>query len=106
MISDEAITEVMADWRYFDNGGKTADRYTCFQGMEGNQAMYLDMSDDPFHPQGVGMHGHGLHPDVLTAVRDDNPLGVELELHDLPEKVQRCVMQDARLDLELRTRAA
>lgn len=94
----EAVAAVMAEWRYFDNGGETADRYCCWQGeVEGavNMSAYLDMSADPFDPQGIGMHGEGLHPDVLTTDPDDNPLGEEVSFDSLPPQVRRCIVRDA-----------
>jgi hypothetical protein len=48
--------------RVYDNGGETADRYTVvFTGRYTHKTngshFYLGMSTNPFHPQGIGMHG-------------------------------------------------
>ena len=81
---------IPADWRYFDNGGRTMDRYSVWEG-DG----YLGMSEHPFHPQGFGQHCEGMHPDYLLSERDDNPLGREITFSDLPPDCQKAVMQDA-----------
>lgn len=74
--------------RLYDNGGKTADRYT---------AVYLDhverggmygcrgMSSDPFHPQGVGMYG---------AAMPGRHLGRRISWEDLPAPCRRAVEAD------------
>ncbi len=50
--------------RCYDNGGESADRYTvCFTGKAAtmkapgcvNEYPYRAMSNNPFHPQGVGI---------------------------------------------------
>jgi hypothetical protein len=80
------------DWRYFDNGGRTMDRYSIWQGGSD----WLDCSEFPFHPQGVGMHGEGLPPEALFARDDDDwTPEMEIEFSDLPPDVQRAVLQDA-----------
>jgi len=48
--------------RCYDNGGKTADRYTvCYTGNYRGKTKgwhdYVGMSGAPFHPQGIGQHG-------------------------------------------------
>lgn len=49
--------------RIYDNGGKTADRYTAVyldqpEGIRHGSQMFacIGMSEHPFHPQGFGEH--------------------------------------------------
>ncbi len=81
----------------YDNGGKTADRYTALYGEPIWIAKYQrpgllpcrSMSADPFHPQGVGMFGEcerGPH------------LGRKVRFADLPLAVQRCIEDDCSCD--------
>lgn len=80
--------------RCYDNQGDTADRYTVvFTGRYrkgGEEFIYLEMSNNPFHPMGIGMHGFS--QDLI-----DRPgyshLGKKVSFEALPEKVQQCVMQ-------------
>lgn len=81
----------------YDNGGKTADRYTAIYGAplwshEWCRVGCLpcrSMSADPFHPQGVGMFGE--------AERGPH-LGRKVRFLDLPEPVRRCIVADCRCD--------
>lgn len=82
----------MKNVRIYDNGGKSADRYT---------AVYLDtrhasaygsilydcraMSSNPFHPQGIGQH---------SECRITKHLGKQIDFSDLPEDCQKAVIQD------------
>ena len=80
--------------RAYDNGGRSADRYTVvFMDLidERTKNHYrplytcLGMSDRPFHPQGVGMYGEaciGTH------------LGKRVRIADLPAECIRAVTQD------------
>lgn len=81
--------------RCYDNGGETADRYTVvFTGnythKTGRQHWYLGMSANPFHPQGVGMHGE-------SSTQIDRPayshLGKKIKFEDLTKEAQECVKQ-------------
>ena len=87
----------------FDNGGKTADRYTVFFGgpmliMTGAAAdvnpgsvdvPYLGMSETPSHPQGVGMWGE-LRAYEVANYRYKH--GRErIRWADLPDAVKECV---------------
>ncbi len=81
--------------RCYDNGGETADRYTCvFTGnythKTAREHWYLGMSGDPFHPLGIGSHGSS-HTQI------DKPsyshLGKKVKFETLPEKVQQCIKQ-------------
>ena len=76
----------------YDNGGKTADRYTVFYMDQVNpQTGYValvGMSEDPFHPQGFGMHSEGT-PGPHN--------GERIFFCELPEKCRRLVLQDLAL---------
>ena len=81
------------DWRFFDNGGRTLDRYSIWQD-DG----WLNCSADPFYPLGVCMHSSGLNPDALDSARPDwKDTEKEISFADLPADVQRAVRQDAEL---------
>jgi len=78
----------------YDNGGKTADRYTIvftgrYRHKTNGSFVHLGASAHPFHPQGVGMHGES---------RDqiDYPsyghLGKKIGFKDLPPDVQKFVV--------------
>lgn len=82
--------------RCYDNGGVTADRYTvCFTGRYRHKSLgeylYLTMSNDPSHPQGVGQHGSSKH-------RIDYPsyqhLGTKITFNELPEACRNLVLED------------
>ncbi len=81
----------------YDHGGKTMDRYTVvFEPFESYGSTYfpcLYMSDAPFNPQGVCMHG------VTEGYRITGGWGTGrkvIPFTDLPPDCQRAV----RLDLE------
>ena len=73
---------------------ESADRYTvCFTKKKVNGVfMYLGMSENPFHPQGIGMHGESEFQPI------DRPtyshLGKRITFNELPEKCQELVIQD------------
>lgn len=90
--------------RVYDNGGSTADRYTAvftgrYRKSSREDFCYLGMSENPFHPQGVGMHGSSSRPvdtdekGWAPAVGKKNHLGVRIRFEDLPEKCRKCVLQ-------------
>lgn len=105
--------------RCYDNGDKTADRYTvCFIGRYQNklwddgklrdpdgtvrpkQYLYLSMNAAPCHPQGIGLHGnhteridvdaHGFPPPL----GGENHLGKRIRFQELPEDCKKLVLQD------------
>ena len=87
--------------RVYDNGGKTADRYTVvmtgrYRHKTGGVFWYLGMSGNPFHPQGVG------HISESTRTQVDRPtyghLGKRVTYDVLPENCKRFVM-DVYTDL-------
>lgn len=77
----------------YDNGGRSADRYTALYGAPlWNESMGRNvpcrfMSENPFHPQGVGIFGD--HPSYWR-----NSLGKKVRFLDLPEQVRRCIEED------------
>lgn len=80
--------------RCYDNGGKTLDRYTVvyLDQPEGNGMFAcVGMSEDPFHPQGIGQH---------SSAMIGRHLGERIAFCKLPEKCQRLVNQDLQ---ELKT---
>ncbi len=79
--------------RCYDNG-ESGDRYTCvFTGRythkTGGEYWYLGMSDDPFHPQGIGQSG-------TSPTQIDRPkyshLGKKVSFEELPFKVKQYVI--------------
>lgn len=82
--------------RCYDNGGKTADRYTVvYTGKYRNKAKgsyeYVGMSAAPFHPMGIGQHGEHSTP-------IDRPtyghLGKKINFNDLPADCKELVLRD------------
>jgi len=73
-----------------DNGGKTVDRYTLSFITEDGESFMYAASENPFHPQGFGQFaGDGGFPDS-----DEFPeIGWPIELHELPEQVQKLIKQ-------------
>jgi hypothetical protein len=75
--------------RCYDNGGKTADRYTVvFLKQPENQSntfACVGMSDNPFHPQGFGQHS--------TAMLGRH-LGKRIVFNQLPPDCQKLVLRD------------
>ena len=75
--------------RIYDNGGKTADRYTVLfmDQKERSYGVYscLGMDKDPFHPCGIGQHSSGT-PGVH--------LGRRIPFDLLPEPCRRAVLAD------------
>lgn len=78
--------------RCYDNGGKTADRYTiipprwagAYYREHGRYFVALGAGDDPFHPQGIGMH---------VSATPGPHLGRRVPWAALPEKVRRFARQ-------------
>jgi hypothetical protein len=82
--------------RCYDNGGKTADRYTvCYTGRykkESRQFEYVGMSAFPFHPLGIGQHGSTENQSCDRPT--SSHLGKKINYSKLPEDCQKLVMQD------------
>ncbi|UTU09881.1 hypothetical protein CcrRB23_gp514 [Caulobacter phage RB23] len=73
--------------RIVDNGGESADRYTIVTA-DGD---YYAYSANPGHPQGVGLSGEGIDPQVL-ATWVERGEAVDLTLGELPEAAARCLL--------------
>jgi hypothetical protein len=101
--------------RCYDNHGKTADRYTViFHGraakikhprMGADQWPFLGMDEKPFHPQGIGMHGHSTHHPADALGQNEhyrkpppigckNHLGTRIQFQELPPDCKKLVIQD------------
>ena len=65
----------------YDNGGRSMDRYTVYF----NNAECLSMSEDPFFPAGVCLHGAG-------KIGPHN--GKEIAFSELPEDCKKAVLQN------------
>ena len=82
----------------YDNKGATCDRYTVvytpFRSDDAWHYPTLCMSADPFHPQGVGMHGeYSFRPTRRQGER-------VIDWSDLPALCQRAVLEDLEEDDE------
>lgn len=84
--------------RCYDNGGRTVDRFTIvytgrYPGRPRGWTLVLGASENPYHPQGVGMHAE--YPGAV-----DRPayghLGRRVAFTDLPDPVRRAVLEDYR----------
>ncbi len=100
--------------RCYDNGGKTADRYIAvytgnyrIRGLKRGERvntnyLHVCMSEYPFHPQGVGLHGES--PSQIDTnsfgfapmIGKRNHLGRRIAFTDLPPDCQRLVLSDYR----------
>jgi hypothetical protein len=83
--------------RVYDNKGESADRYTCvytgrYTHKTNGAFLYVGMSANPFHPQGVDMHGESNHMPI------DKPryshLGKKIKFDELPKDCQKLVIED------------
>jgi len=88
--------------RIYDNGGRSADRYTAvytgrYQHLTGGVYHYTAMSEHPFHPQGVGLHGED-HRRIDNRGYGDkggySHLGKAITFDDLPLDCRRMVLGD------------
>jgi hypothetical protein len=84
--------------RCYDNGGRSADRYTVvYSGKPYATGQYVGMSENPFHPQGVGMHGESRQPIDNRGYGQKGGyahLGKSITFDDLPPDCQKLVMAD------------
>jgi hypothetical protein len=84
--------------RVYDNGGKTFDRYTVvYMNREDfgyttdkNETFMLlypcyGLSENPFHPQGFGLH---------SSAQIGKHLGKRIKFSQLPEDCRKAVMRD------------
>jgi hypothetical protein len=90
--------------RLYDGGPQLADRYTCVFtrivyrsidtfGRPTQSIPHLGMSANPFHPQGVGLHGDS--PKLIDRPSSKH-LGRRIEFKKLPRDCQQLVRQDYR----------
>ncbi len=71
----------------YDNGGKTADRFTVIIGD-----FVYGMSMDPGHPQGFDQFSHTASPDNLKILRNSpSTIGKRISFYNLPESVQLAI---------------
>lgn len=78
----------LADVRIYDNGGKTADRYTAVYMSEPERPGHfacLGMNCEPFHPQGIGMHASAM---------PGRHLGRRVDFYSLPLNCQKAIARD------------
>jgi hypothetical protein len=77
--------------RCYDNGGKTADRYTVVYmdapERRANTFECLGMNAEPFHPQGIGQH---------SSAMCGRHLGNRVAFSTLPSDCQKAVLQDCK----------
>jgi hypothetical protein len=82
-------TETKHNIRCYDNGGKTADRYTVVYMDHPVRATdcyeCVGMNASPFHPQGIGQHGVAM---------PGRHLGKRITFAELPGDCQRLVLRD------------
>lgn len=88
--------------RCYDNGGRTADRYTIvFSGKSGGFTLFC--SENPSHPQGVGIHEDSRADEALIwggngdrerAARVRAALGKRVPFTSLPAAVRKVVLAD------------
>lgn len=84
--------------RIYDNGNETVDRYTVvftghFKGRMAGWSYGRGMSENPFHPQGVGMW---FEYDCIIDRPRYRHLGKRITFAQLPEQCQMSVLQDYR----------
>lgn len=74
--------------RIYDNGGRTADRYTIvYTGRRGG--WYRSSCETPSHPGGVYMAGEGLIDRPTSS-----HLGRRIKFDQLPQAVRSVVLQE------------
>jgi hypothetical protein len=73
----------------YDNGGKTADRYTVIIGND-----VYSMSDNATAPNGVNMYageiGTDVHPDFIKRMK-------KVKVNSLPQSVQKAITQRMKM---------
>jgi len=82
--------------RIYDNGGKTADRYTLVVPSvnEPGKLDFYYFNDIPYHPQGIGSFGGSDWP--LSSYR---VFGKLITIDDLPDMAQRFVRDTITIPL-------
>jgi hypothetical protein len=85
----------------WDNGGKTADRYTiAISGVQWigdiEYTYFIGASKNPTHPQGLWQHSHEVETKQYN--RDSHRhLGKRVSFFSLPEEVQACIRSEITL---------
>ena len=81
----DALLHLSRGYRIFDNGGKTADRYTVvfLETINNGECELVTFSENPLSPVGVWVHGIG------DFKRKDKE--VEVTINDLPEMCQTLI---------------
>jgi hypothetical protein len=82
--------------RCYDNGGKTADRYTVvftgrYRNRTGGVFCNRGMSARPCHPQGYGFWGES---DTQIDYPAYSHLGKRVNFYRLPEECRKLIMED------------
>lgn len=87
----QSVKRYGTELRVYDNGGKTFDRYTIIppryakDSRERNGMWFaIGASENPFHPQGFGMH---------VAAEPGTHLGKRIHWDSLPVDVQKFARQ-------------
>lgn len=87
----------------FDNGGRTADRYSLIDMrpevfLGERYYNYFHFNSNPYHPQGIGMVSEVPHRDhELLRRSKPNPLGSLITAADLPPQLWSDLEKDLRL---------
>ena len=92
MTTNTTLYKPLSKLAIYDNGGETVDRYTVvyLDIPERNSRLFpcVGMSENPFHPQGIGQH---------STAMPGNHLGKKITWKDLPQDCQKVVLQDLGL---------
>lgn len=80
--------------KIYDNGGKTADRYTFVHKRRGSARWceFLSMSSHPSSPQGIGQHGEG----ECNSTSDGKRIRTGAQWRALPEGVRRAILREVK----------
>ncbi len=85
----------------WDNGGKTADRYTiAISGVQWigdvEYTCFIGSSNNPIHPQGFWHHSHEVETKQFNRESHAH-LGKRISFFALPEEVQACIRREITL---------
>lgn len=84
-VVEKYLSEAKESFDVYDNGGKTADRWTVVSASDLKNKMpngmvdMLSLSENPGSPNGVSMYGQG---------QVGNHLGKKIKFSSLPKEVQ------------------
>ena len=84
-VEEDKVPEKLGIRSIWDNGGKTADRYTVVLNTKETEDEYrcLSLSNDPDHPQRVSQVG---------SCKEGEHLGKRISWEDLPDNVRKHVV--------------